>query len=96
MKDEYPETPGTSIIVKDGDKKIQCFSYSKGEDGWCQVYSINQERSGAGFNELKMSLNYLPPVQILLHSFKFEPSVSNLDQINQIRFQNKIHKNQCS
>lgn len=43
MKDEYPETPGTSIIVKDGDKKIQCFSYSKGEDGWCQVYSINQE-----------------------------------------------------
>ena len=62
MKDEYPETPGTSIIVKDGDKKIQCYSYSKGEDGWCQVYSINQEQSRAGFNEFKMSLNYLPSI----------------------------------
>ena len=43
MKGEYPASPGTSVIITDGTKNTTCYSFDKGEHGWCQVSSLSSK-----------------------------------------------------
>ena len=37
MYDKYPQQPGVSIIIDDGNKNTTCYSYDQGLYGWCRV-----------------------------------------------------------
>jgi len=42
-KDDYPRRPGDVILLTDGTKNTTCYSFNKGEHGWCQAVETDNE-----------------------------------------------------
>jgi len=42
-KADYPAAPGDSIVITDGTKNTTCYSFDKGEHGWCQAIETDDE-----------------------------------------------------